>query len=291
MLRPTLDQLATFVSIVEQGSFSAAAERHHLTQPAVSRQIKELERHYRQQLVERIGRRAMPTTAGLRLLPLARDLLSRRTAMDEAMASQSTGALGRVRIATGATASIHLLPPVLRRLRQAHPTLELIVTTGNTPVVLKAVEENQVDLALVTMPAPGRSFLVQPILTDEFVAIAARDAPALPQRVTPAVMARRPMVLYESGAHTRQIIDRWLRRGGVTVKPAMELGGVEAIKELVGAGLGCSILPSMAVVRSQLQVRSLTPRLQRTLALVMRRDKLITRGLRTVITALEQLAN
>ena len=91
------------------------------------------------------------------------------------------------------------------------------------------------------MPAPGRMFDVTPVLEDEFVAIASADAVKLPGKITPANLSKLPLVLYQSGANTRVLINQWFMQAGVSLKPIMELGSVEAIKELVGAGLGCSI--------------------------------------------------
>jgi DNA-binding transcriptional LysR family regulator len=288
------DQLRAFADVIELGSFSAAAERLNLTQPAVSQQVKQLERRFALKLIERVGRKVTPTPAGIELMAHARRLDAVMVGALDAMARHATGALGRVRIGTGATACIHLLPPVLRDLRGRLPSLEIAVSTGNTAHILKLLEDNALDVGLVTLPARGRALSITPVLDDEFVAIASPDAPPLPRRVTPAVLAARPLVLYESGAQTRRIVDQWFGRRSSSFKPVMELGSVEAIKELVGAGLGYyGVLPRMAVSnerkRNGLIVRSLAPRLSRKLALVLRRDKRLDRGLREVVNALTGL--
>lgn len=210
-----------------------------------------------------------------------------------AMARHATGVVGQVRLGTGATACTYLLPPVLRRLRAAFPTLQIVVATGNTPDLLRAVEENRLDLGLLTLPAPGRIFQVTPLLEDAFVAVAAAEEPDLPERVDPRWLSRRPVVLYEPGAHTRGLVDAWAAEAGVSIAPVMELGNVEAIKQLAGAGLGCGIVPGMAVPPGErgLAVRPLDPPLARRLGLVMRRDKVLHRGLREVADALKALAS
>lgn len=135
---------------------------------------------------------------------------------------------------------------------------------------------------------------VQPVLDDEFVAITSKSAAALPDKVAPYDLATLPVVLYEPGANTRQLIDQWAMRAGVALKPVMELGSVEAIKELVGAGLGCSIVPGLSLptagARRRMIVRPLQPRLLRKLAIVMRRDKPLHRGLREVVGAIREFA-
>jgi DNA-binding transcriptional LysR family regulator len=289
----SLDQLQTLVHVIEKGSFSAAADRLDVSQPAVSHQIRQLEKRLGLRLLERVGRRTTPTAAGLELLAHVRQINAVVSATTEAMSRHASGAIGRVRIGTGATACIYFLPRILRDLRAKFPSLDIIVRTGNTPDILKAIEENTVDVGLVTLPAPGRMFDVRPVLRDELVAIADRGAMQLPAKVTPLVLAKVPMVVYETGANTRGLIDNWFVRSGLSVKPAMELGSVEAIKELVGAGLGCGIVPRMSIPKAhnaKLVVRSLSPALQRKLAIVLRRDKPLNKGLREVLSAVTQAA-
>jgi DNA-binding transcriptional LysR family regulator len=289
-----LDQLHTFVQVIELGSFSAAAERLHVSQPAVSLQVRGLERRLGVRLVERVGKRATSTAAGTELIRHARRIEDAVAAALDGMATYASGTLGRVRIGTGATACIYLLPPALRNLRRRFPTLEITVTTGNTADVLKALDENTLDLGLVTLPAAGRMLEVTPVLEDTFVAIAAADDDRLPAVVTPAALAELPVILYEAGGNTRRIVDQWFAQAGVSVAPVMDLGSVEAIKEVVGAGLGCAVLPGSAVRRTGERVpivsRPLSPKLQRELALVIRRDKTLTRGLQETIKALQRLS-
>jgi len=289
-----LDYLRTFVAVVDRGSFSAAAERLGITQPAVSQQIRQLERSLGAPLIERIGRRARPTSAGADLLAHADQIEAAVTAARDAVARRASGTAGRVRLGTGATACIFLLPPLLKELRQAFPDLEITVTTGNTADIVKAIEDNVLDIGLVTLPVSGRPFDITPVLDDDFVAIAPAETP-LPARVSAAQLAKRPMILFEPGGNTRRIADAWFARSGVNLKPIMSLGSVEAIKELVAAGLGCAVLPGMAVRnahdRANLSVRPLSPRLIRKLAVVIRRDKRLHAGLQGVFRALKGLAS
>ncbi|KJC59109.1 LysR family transcriptional regulator [Bradyrhizobium sp. LTSPM299] len=288
-----LDYLDSFRVVIESGSFSAAAERLQLTQPAVSLQVRQLERSLNATLIERVGRKARPTAAGTALLDHAQQISAAVASAVDAVAQQTTGTAGRVRLGTGATACIFLLPPILRELRTALPSLEITVTTGNTADIAKAVEDNTIDIGLVTLPVSGRSFEITPVMNDEFVLIAPHDM-LLPARITPAVLATRPIVLFEPGGNTRRTADEWLARGGVSLKPLMSLGSVEAIKEMVRAGLGCAILPGMAVPgkskQRDLAVRSLSPKLYRRLAVVIRRDKRLDRGLRKTLSALKAIA-
>lgn len=223
----------------------------------------------------------------------ARQLTHLSAAAAEEMARYATGQMGRVRIGTGATACIYLLPTVLRQLKQRFPSLEVTVTTGNTNEFVKAVEANTIDVGLVTLPVTSRALEVIPVLDDEFVAIGPPDLD-FPEVVDRETLARYPLILFEPGGSTRRIADEWLSQRAAAPKPIMALGNVEAIKELVGAGLGCAILPKLAVDHARqgvaLTVRSLQPRLHRTLAIIVRKDKKLHRGLRETIQALKCLA-
>lgn len=292
-----LDHLQTFADVVRLGSFSAAAARLNLTQPAVSLQIRQLEQKLGLKLIERVGRTATPTAAGRALLQHAGSIDMAVNAALDAVAQHGREVTGRVRIGIGATACIHILPPILSDLRRRFPKLDLRVNTGNAPEILRAIEENSLDLGLVTLPPRnktlGRALEVTPLIEDGFVAISSRAHP-LPDPVTPAVLMTMPLAIPEPGGNTRSLIDGWFATAGVTPKPGMELDSVEAIKQLVGAGLGCSVLPGMAVATAEarrcLQVCALKPKLSRQLALVLRRDKPLSRGLRETLAALRGLA-
>jgi DNA-binding transcriptional LysR family regulator len=282
-----LAYLQTFAIVVEHGSFSAAAERLGLTQPAVSLQIRQLEKRLGTLLIERVGRKARPTAAGAELLAHTGGIEAAVSSAVEAVARHASGTMGRVRLGTGATACIFLLPPILGELCRRYPSLEIAVITGNTADMVKAIEANVMDVGLVTMPATGRALEITPVMEDEFVAIAPRDMD-LPKRVSAASLSKLPLLLFEGG-NTRRIVDKWFAGGNVSLNPIMSLGSVEAIKAMVEAGLGCSVLPSMAVAsekRPNLVIRTLSPRLHRKLAVVIRRDKRLVRGLKVTVDAL-----
>jgi DNA-binding transcriptional LysR family regulator len=290
-----LGQLRTFADVVELGSFSAAAERAGISQPAVSLQVRQLERQLGVRLVERVGRKAQATPAGRDLLAHAARIQEEVAGAFEAIAPHRSGAAGRIRIGTGATACIYLLPPILKRLKEEMPGLEITVRTGNTADILKLLEANNLDMALVTLPASGRAFSVDEVYRDELVAVFPNGHNAPQQPASPSLMAGKPLLLYEGGGNTRRLVDRWFLRAGYTPKPVMELGSVEAIKQLVGAGLGWAILPKLAVKQAGLSAeiawRPLSPRLSRSLALVVRRDKHLSRGIREMVAALKSAGN
>jgi DNA-binding transcriptional LysR family regulator len=288
----TFDQLRTFSEVVERASFTAAGDHLGLSQPAVSQQIRLLEKRFGVRLIERVGRKARPTSAGAVLLSYARMMLDAMASVETEMAPYVRGTMGRVRIGAGATASIYFLPAVLRLLRRRFDGLEIFVTTGTVADVLRQIEDNALDLGLVTLPASGRMFDVSPLLEDEFVVLSSPEGLTLPRVVTAEVLSRLPMVLYEPGSQMRRIIDDWFSAAGYTVKPTMELGSVEAIKEVARVGLGIGFVPRMAVGQKYqgLRIQGLTPPLVRQVGIVVRRDKPLHRGLRETISALRQTA-
>lgn len=295
-----LDQLLTFATVVEHAGFTEAAARLGLTQPAVSMQIRNLEERFGVRLIERVGKRALPTAAGRDLLPFVHRLRDEAEAAVAHMMSHRAGDVGRVRIGTGATACIYRLPPLLAALRADHPGLEIIVVTGNTPDILDAVEAGTLDLALVTMPAARPGLSIEPVCAEEMVAVDAActvddgGAALSPAALSPAGAAAGSLILYERGGTMRAVIDAWFVAGGAQPRPAMELGNVEAIKNLVAAGLGRSILPAVTVAgagdRERFAVRPLTPPLTRTLGLALRRDKVPDPGVRALAKAVAAMA-
>ena len=210
-----LDHLRMFAQVAELGSFSAAAERNGVTQPAVSLQVRQLERRYGLKLVERVGRRARPTAAGLELLTHIRAIDATLAQAEQAMTAHASQVSGRLRLGTGATACTYLLPPLLADLRRRFPALEVVASTGNTADMLRGLENNALDIGLVTMPAPGRMFQVEPLREDEFVAIFPAHGPI---RFRPAPRRRRwrrCRWCCSSRARTRRLVDDWFEKAGL----------------------------------------------------------------------------
>lgn len=286
-----LDQLATFIHVADLGSFTAAADKVGLTQPAVSLQLKLLEQRLGVRLIERVGRRARPTVAGLDLLTYARRMIKESIAAEEAMTPHRGGSIGRVRIGSGATASIHLLPLAIAKAMKRMPDLEITVRIGNAAEILRDLEANLLDLAVVALPAHGRPFEIEPFYEEEMLAVAHRDSDMPTNGPDAAFLCEKPLLLYEGG-NTRRCIDDWMMASGLQAKPTMEFGSVEVIKELVAAGLGWSILPELALKRNRanfLTTSSVRPTLKRQLGMVVRRDKHLTRGLRTMMQSLRSV--
>lgn len=286
---PTLRQLRAFATTAEIGSLTQAARVLHLTQPAVSQQLRELQRVLGVRLLERANGRLVPTAAGSAILGPARHAQAAIAEVAAVALACRSGEAGRVRLGTGATACIYLLPPILAAARQRMPGLEIIVETGNTPEILRHVRQGTLDAGLVTLPHTlDRGLMRVKLRRDELVALVPA-ATAFDSAVTPAQLAGQPLILYERGGDTRGIVDAWFRNAGLTPRPIMELGSVEAIKVLVGSGLGASVLPRLALDQEVPGARrlALRPTTARELGLVMRKEKILDRGMQALTRALE----
>jgi len=286
-----LAHVRTLEVVARHGSFSRAATELNLTQPAVSMHVSQLEQRLGLPLLERLGKRAFPTRAGEVLLAHAARAVAELEA-GVAMVQRLRGIVaGRVRIGTSASISIYLLPPVLRRVRARHPEVELVVVTGNAPEIARAVVANTLDVGIVSLPVRERELTILPFYRDELVAIAPPEARWRRRRtISAAELARETLILFEQGSTQRRVVDEWFRGAGVSPGQAMELGNTEAIKKLVGAGLGLS-MGSWFAVRNDAQARRLValrliPRLVHQRGIVLRKDKPRAPALTAVLDAL-----
>ena len=299
--------LRTLSAIARYGSFSRAAESLNLSQPAVSHQIRLLEQDLGTPLLDRVGKRAFPTRAGEILLAHGARALAELDAARSAIHDLRGRVAGRVRLGTGATASIYMLPPMLQRLQRRYPNVEVVVVTGNSSEIAGTVEDGQLDLGVVTLPVPQRDLVVTPFRNDPLVAIAPPGTVPRRRRVppprsrnaghrarahslTPRELARERLIVYERRGTIRRIVEDWFRRGGVAPRIAMELGNAEAIKRLVAAGLGFAVTSAVSVQedvkRGAIVSFALRPALNRRIGIVLRRGKVVSPALDVVLKAL-----
>ena len=288
------DHLRALAEVVAQGSFTRAAKRLNLAQPTISLQIRELEMRLGVRLVDRMGKRAFATAAGRELIEHAERLAREGERLLAAMRRHRDGWLGQVRIGSSTTALIYHLPPVLARLRKEHPNIELVVTTGTTTGVVERMLRNEIDLGVVSLPINERVLELVPLMTEPMVAIFSDRTEGLPSKVTPQYLLQHTLILEYARAHVRALIMGWLAGDGAEVRPAMELDNLEAVRRMVAAGLGASVVPASVVSEAHPGTedvsRPLKPTLIRTLALAQRRDKPSDPALAHVREALLSLA-
>jgi DNA-binding transcriptional LysR family regulator len=276
MRRLNLDQLRAVVEVVQLGSFSAAARSLNLTQPAVSLQVRELEERLGLPLVERLGKRAYPTAAGAELIEYAHRIGRDVDDAMDAMRRRREGGLTRVRIGTGGALVAYLLPPLLRALRRRHPNIELVITMGTADEVSAQVARNVADIGLVVLPIAERWLTVTLVREDPMLAVLPPSERGAPRVLDAAALARYPLIFDPGGARMHQLARNWFRAAGIEPRATMEVGHF-AVRNIISAGLGASILPVESVLgdtsSAPVVLRRLDPPLARQLAIIRRPDK------------------
>jgi DNA-binding transcriptional LysR family regulator len=285
-----LRQLETFVRVAESGSFTRAAETLNLTQPAVTRQIAALESELKTRLLDRMGRQVQLTASGEVLKRYADEIVRLAQEAGQAMADIEGGRSGRIAIGASSTLAAYVLPPLLRTFRRKHPQVEIAIHTGVSAQVVEMVRVNRVDVGLVTSDVEDLT-LSETFLTEyATVAVLPGGHPlANRQEITAGELANTPLILMESGTNLRAYVDRRLSAAGVHEQITMELDNVEAIKRMVEAGLGISLLPEVSVQEEVADGRlsalklAEAPQGARRIALIQRRDKYITTAIRAFV--------
>jgi DNA-binding transcriptional LysR family regulator len=271
----SLDQLRTLSEVVAQGSFSAAARRLNLTQPAVSLQIRELESRWGVRLIERFGKQAHATVPGRDLIEHSRRILRECDAAELTMRRFRDGWLGRVHIGTTMTALMYALPPILRELRTAHPGIDIVVTNMATRDSVEKTIRNEIDFGLVTLPVKSAQLNITPLRPETLVAILPATTKNVPKAVTAEYAAQQPLVLEHERGAVHALVMQWLSKYLPLPREPMHLGIVEAAKQAVASGLGMSIVPDVSVAEPtpHFIVRPLNPPVPCTLALIEHRNK------------------
>ncbi|MFM2447543.1 MAG: hypothetical protein RI936_1990 [Pseudomonadota bacterium] len=241
-LRPTLHQLRVFEAVARLGSYTRAAEELHLTQPTVSVQMRELAATVGLPLLETRGRQTAPTTVGEALLAAARGMFDHWAAF-EMLVSQTRGLQrGRLRLAAVTTAE-YFLPALLAPYARAHPGIEVQLVVENRDAIVRRLELDQDDLAVMMLPPEHLPLEAQPFMDNPLVALGPADHPfARGGRITLAALAAEGLLVRERGSGTRMATEEHLERHGLRLRTRMELGSNEAIKHAVAAGLGLAVL-------------------------------------------------
>jgi DNA-binding transcriptional LysR family regulator len=249
-------QLEMFRSVAEQGTFTRAAAHLHISQSAVSRQVKLLEEELGQVLLHRGAHAVTLTEAGELLLKTANRVQRElQDAVWQLSERQKLGG-GSVHLAGGMTVCMSVLPPLLKKFRSLYRGVDLRVTSASSEAILRLLRQHEVDLGLLTLPIVASDLEVIPALKEEMVVVTAHRHPlARRAAVEPASLGRFPLILYESGSNTRNVLDRFFQEEGVPARVAMETENVEIIKAMVAAGLGITIIPFAAVARDVRQGR------------------------------------
>jgi DNA-binding transcriptional LysR family regulator len=285
-----IPSLQTFVAVAEIASFSTAAERLYLTQPAVSKRVAALEEELGTRLFDRVGRRVSLTEAGRALLPRARTILETVEDSRRAISNLTGRVEGPLKIGTSHHIGLHRLPPVLRAYVTQYPKVDLDIAFLDSEAGMRAVAHGDLELAIVTLPpAPMNSVAATPVWDDPLAVVTAPDHPLGRHKVlTPRALEDHPAILPSEGTYTRQIVEAGFEPLGVKLTVRMSTNYLETIKMLVSVGLGWSILP-LSMVDKDLQVHRI-PRLRvhRTLGIAEHAERTLSNAARALKRSLLQ---
>jgi molybdate transport repressor ModE-like protein len=282
--RPTLQALAIFAEVTKHGTMTAAAEAAGISQPAISAQVKALERFYGTRLLERDGRGSAPTAAGRLVADYAVRVLALVDELRRGVADLEGLTAGELIVGASSTVGEQLLPTYLGQFHAAHPQVRLSVRIGNSAEISARVAARELDFAIVGEEPRDGELFAQPVLEDRIVAFLAPGDPLLREApVGPLALRGRQFVMREVGSATRALAERCLRETSCNPGHVIELGSNEAVKRAVEAGLGIGLLSTytieaerLAGLLADLPVVGWTCR--RSFWLIRRRDRVLTRA-------------
>ena len=272
-------QLRAFVALARTGSFTMAAKQIFLTQSAVSHSIKALESDLGCRLLDRLGKNVALTLAGEQLLRHAEKILAEMQVARNSLQQLGKWGMSRLRIGASATACQYLLPSVLREFKKTFPQCLIHIAPGDTAEAEDSLQRGQIDLALTLEPRRETTLEFEKLFEDELLFVTDPAHPwAMSGRVVREEIPRQNYILYARSSYTFQMVEDYFREERMELNLGIELGDMEAIKELVKIGLGVSILAPW-IVRKELDERSLVAlplgrrKLRRQWGILSRRGK------------------
>lgn len=283
-----------FCDIIETGSFSKAALRNGLSQPAVSQQVKALETGLGQQLIDRTRGKLQLTEAGEIFYEGARAILDLHHQMTERLRDLNEEVAGTVRVATIYSIGLHELPPYLKRFIRRFPRAHIHIEYNRTNRVYESVRQGGVDIGIVAYPRETKQIEVIPLPADELVVILPPGHPLAgrPDPLRLADLHGQPFVAFEADIPTRIATDRFLSRAGVNPRIVQEFDNVETIKRSVEAELGIAIVPSRTAqteaAAGTLVIRTVGDvKLERPVGVLIRRGRAMSQTLAQFLKILQ----
>ncbi|HEV7683576.1 MAG TPA: LysR family transcriptional regulator [Pyrinomonadaceae bacterium] len=242
-------QLRAFIAIAELGTFTAGAQRVHVTQAAISMQIRQLENELGARLFVRAPRRVMLTEAGEQLLQRARQILREHDAAVDEIAELAGAERGRLRVGSAsAMVATDVLPKLLKELRKLHAGAEITVGSGTSESLVQQILAGELDLAFVSLPVEARGISTERLSQDQLVAVASpRHRLAKQRTISAYTLAGEKLILGERGGNTRRLIDQFFAQAGVSLHVSMELSRQAAIRRMVEEDMGVGIVPLQTV--------------------------------------------
>jgi len=285
-----LRHLAYFTAVAEHLNFSRAAEALHVAQPAISQQIRALERELGVPLFDRVGKRVALTEAGRALLPHARHILAAVESAQHEVLERGSLNRGKASLGAPSTISTHLLPGLLMRFKQKYPGLEVTLREAGTETLLRFVEDNQLDLAIASTEVLPPSVEAVPFREENYILAVGRQHTLYKRKsVKMADLAGEAFILFPEGYKLREVTLAACRAAGFEPKVALDGGAMQSALEFVAAGLGVALMPELAL-EGRRDIHALhiaDQQLRRALGLVWRKGHYLSpaaRALRDFLT-------
>lgn len=284
-----LATLNAFIAIAELGSFSEAAERLHLTQPAVSKRIASLEQQLSVRLFDRLGREVSLTEAGRALLPRAYQILNVLDDTRRALTNLNGEISGRLTLATSHHIGLHRLPPLLRAFTRAHPQVALDIQFLDSEVAYEEVLHGRAELAVITLAPETREPVHAVVVWDDPLDfVAAPEHPlARSQAISLADVAHHPAVFPGGNTFTHHIVRRLFEAQGLTPNIAMSTNYLETIKMMVSIGLAWSVLPRTMLDEQVARLPLPGIQLTRQLGYISHTDRTLSNAARAFMNLLD----
>lgn len=285
-------RLQVFYTVARLLSFTKAAETLHMTQPAVTFQVRQLEDHFNTRLFDRTHNRVTLTEVGRKAYEYAERIFELYAEMEDAIKEMTGDVSGALTIGASTTIAEYMLPGLLRSYRDKHPNVNLRLKVSNTEGIVSMVENSMIDLGIVEAPVANKNLLVEVCQIDQLVVVVPPDHPITKlESISMEELMNYPFICREEGSGTREVIIEYmikmgLDRNGLNV--CLELGSPESIKGAVEAGMGVSILSHVTIAKElslgTLAYTNLEPPLEREFAFARQRQKFRLR-------AMEELMN
>lgn len=274
-----LQHLVAFCRVVDLGSFTRAAEELNLSQPAVTKQVKALEKELGSPLLERRGRQLRLTREGELVYPYAKRIINTAEECRDALHNLRAPGRGVLSIGTVPTIALFTLPDVLAQFARERPLVSVRLRTGSNPEVVDMVLRGEVDLGILPIPFTHEQLRTTPLFHDPILLVSSPQAPWADRRwLHPVELSQLPMICYRRGTQFRNFVDAHFDAVGITPNEVMEMDSHEAVKTMVQLGFGVAALPESAVEEDletgkliALSVVGLPP-LGRTTSTIVRRD-------------------
>ncbi len=287
-----IDNFKAFLSVAEQGSFSRAADRLFITQPAVSKRVAGLEAQLQTRLFDRIGHKIMLTEAGRALLPRARRILLEVEDSKRAVANLTERIGGPVLIGTSHHIGLHRLPPVLRQYTGEYPDVRLNIQFMDSEEACQGVLHGELEVGIVTLPlSPAQELELIPIWHDPLVLVAPTGHPLSKQKnLQLKKLGEHNAILPATGTFTREVLERTLKPLGIELQVGMSTNYLETIRMLVSVGLGWSILPRAMLDDGLCELKSTRIKMERMLGVVTHTERTLSNAATALIATLKQTA-